>query len=80
MRRLPDNLMLETAVKTYPYSMYSNEQCPKALAWMAALCVASGHGRDAQTWLVELIGAVVFKRGAVANHAASTSRDTASMS
>jgi hypothetical protein len=61
MRRLPDNLDRdEAAMRTCLYSMFSDKQCPKALAWMAALCAAAGRGGDAEQWLVELISAVVF--------------------
>lgn len=60
--------------------MYSNKQCPKALAWMAALCAASGRGHDAQGWLVELIGVIVLSEQSAGYTTASSRQDTASMS
>lgn len=43
------------------YSMFAAEQCPKALAWMAALCAATGRDDDAVAWLVELMGVIVLE-------------------
>jgi hypothetical protein len=81
MRRLPDNRSTnETAMRTCLYSMFSTEQCPKALAWMAALCAATGHGGDAEQWLVELIETVVFVKTPTSTTTASALQDTASMS
>lgn len=57
-------------MQTRAYSMFATEQCPKALAWMAALSAATGRGLDAEAWLVELVGALVFT--AQARQAAST--------
>jgi hypothetical protein len=69
MRRLPDNLALdETAMRTCLYSMFSTEQCPKALAWMAALSVANGNYQDAEAWIHELIEALVFAKTAAPAH------------
>lgn len=67
-------------MRTCLYSMFSTEQCPKALAWMAALCAATGHGGDAEQWLVELIEAVVFVKTPAALATVPALRDTASMS
>ena len=82
MRRLPDNRTTnEAAMRTCLYFMFSTEQCPKALAWMAALCAATGNRVDAEQWLVELIGTMVFAATApVTGLAAAASRDAASMS
>lgn len=64
MQGLPDKRdPEETPVKTCAYSMFSSAQCPKALAWMAALSLAAGRPGDAETWLVELIAAVLFRQG-----------------
>jgi len=80
MRRLPDNRTTnEAAMRTCLYSMFSTEQCPKALAWMAALCAATGNRVDAEQWLVELIGTVVFAQvSATGDLSAPVPRDTAS--
>lgn len=75
MLRLRDNPMTPCL-----YSMYSAEQCPKALAWMAALCAATGKCTDAEAWLIELIGAVVFVKTTSSASAIPALRDTASMS
>lgn len=81
MRRLPDNLDRdEAAMRTCLYSMFSDKQCPKALAWMAALCAASGNAVEAEQWLVELIGAMVFVKAPSSGAATPALRDTASMS
>jgi hypothetical protein len=72
MRRLPDNLSFdEAAMRTCLYSMFSTEQCPKALAWMAALCASTGNGVEAEQWLHELIEAVVFTKTVAPAAAAS---------
>lgn len=76
MLRLSDNPM-----PACRYSMFATEQCPKALAWMAALCAVTDRSRDAGQWLVELIGAVVLVRGHRASSGrVSALRDTADMS
>lgn len=64
------------------YSMFAAEQCPKALAWMAALALATGKTADARSWLVELMGAIVLVKAARAStdSADRAPRDTASMS
>lgn len=81
MRRLPDNLTTtETAMRTCLYSMPSTEPSPKALAWMAALCAAAGHGFDAEQWLVELIGAVVFTSPNTVRVTGTAPQDIANMS
>lgn len=81
MRRLPDNRSInEAAMRTCLYSMFSTEQCPKALAWMAALCAANGKGVDAEQWLVELIESVLFTRQSDVRPAGSLPQDTVSMS
>lgn len=66
MQGLPDNPITEepftsAPVTTCKYSMFSSTQCPKALAWMASLALATGRREDAEQWLVELIGAVLFR-------------------
>lgn len=74
MRRLPDNLALdETAMRTCLYSMFSTEQCPKALAWMAALSVANGNYQDAEAWIHELIETLVFAQAKAPAHASANS-------
>jgi hypothetical protein len=80
MRRLPDNRASEEAAMwTCLYSMFSTKQCPKALAWMAALCAATGRGSDAEQWLVELIGTMVFvQTTATGDASVPAPRDTAS--
>ena len=73
--------LLDNPVTPTKYSMYSTAQCPKALAWMAALSAATGRNRDAQTWLVELISAVVFVREQTETHEQSPAlQDTTDMS
>jgi hypothetical protein len=62
MQGLPDNPgPEETPVTTCKYSMFSTSQCPKALSWMASLALAAGQVEDAENWLVELIGAMLFR-------------------
>lgn len=51
-----------TTMMPREYSVFSSEQCPRALALMAGLCVACGNNGDANQWLVELVGAVVLSR------------------
>ena len=77
MLRLSDNPMLACR-----YSMFAVEQCPKALAWMAALCLAVDNVNDAETWLIELIGAVVLVKNVRVRSGSNgpALRDTASMS
>lgn len=78
MLRLSDNPMLACR-----YSMFAAEQCPKALAWMTALALAAGRTADAQTWMIELIGAVVLVKSVRARAAdgnVPALRDTANMS
>lgn len=48
-------------MKACNYSMFSASQCPKALSWMAALALAAGKTEDAEQWVVELIGALLFR-------------------
>ena len=77
MQRLPDNpVSAHPTMLTRAYSMYSSEQCPKALAWMAALCFAAGRQTDAQAWLVELIGVAMFTRAREAAGTTRAPRDT----
>ena len=66
------------------YSMFSSTQCPKALAWMASFALAAGKREDAEQWLVEMIGAVLFRvsepgEASALDHPAPRS-DTAGMS
>lgn len=62
MQGLPDNPASdETTVKACNYSMFSASQCPKALSWMAALALAAGKTEDAEQWVVELIGSILFR-------------------
>ncbi len=77
MLRLSHNPVL-----TNRYSMFAAEQCPKALAWMAALALAAGRTQDARGWMVELIGAVVLtERARIAPGQSDLAPlDTASMS
>jgi len=79
MRRLPDNLVPAMKPLCF-YSMFSAEQCPKALAWMAALCASTGRGHDAEQWLIELIESVLFTHQNVVRPTEIALRDTASMS
>jgi hypothetical protein len=76
MQGLPDNHAakepLEAPVTTCQYSLFSTSQCPKALAWMASLALAAGRREDAEGWLVEVIGALLFR---VTDTAEATSRD-----
>lgn len=64
--------------------MLAAEQCPKALAWMAALCLASRNVRGAETWLIELIGVMVLKEHralvSASNETDRARRDTANRS
>ncbi len=64
------------------YSMFAAEQCPKALAWMAALALAAGKPIDAHAWFVELMSAVVLVkgRGRSGGDATRALRDTVGMS
>lgn len=75
MLRLSDNPM-----PACRYSMFAAEQCPKALAWMAALCVVTDNMKDAEQWMIELIGAVVLVKKTAAVSPIRALRDTASMS
>lgn len=61
----------DIAVTPRQYSMFSSEQCPRALALMAGLADAAGRRADAGQWLVELIGAIVL-----AQHRASAVRQS----
>jgi hypothetical protein len=65
MQGLPDNPVPEELPKDpvtpCKYSMFSARQCPKALAWMASLALAADRREDAEQWLVEAIGALVFR-------------------
>lgn len=84
MQGLPDNPAPDDAtVKACTYSMFSASQCPKALSWMAALALAAGKTEDAEQWVVELIGALLFSRALSAGagvDTASETRDTLRMS
>lgn len=63
MARLPDNPGQEDPPsRPSTYSMFAQDQCPKVLAWMTAFSAAVGNALDAETWLVELIGAIVTAR------------------
>lgn len=75
MLRLSDNPMLACR-----YSMFAAEQCPKALAWMAALALAAGRTADAQAWMVELISAMVLVKKTSSVATTRETRDSASMS
>jgi hypothetical protein len=75
MLRLSDNPMQACRIP-----MLAAEQCPKALAWMAALCLAGGDTIQATAWMTELIGQVVWVKTRASNGTARALRDTASMS
>lgn len=66
MQGLPDNPALEESPEdpvtpTCKNAMFSASQCPKALAWMASLALAAGQRDAAEHWLVEVIGALLFR-------------------
>lgn len=65
MHGLPDNPAAETPseapVTTCKFSMFSTAQSPMTLAWMASLALAAGRREDAENWLVEMIGALLFR-------------------
>lgn len=78
----PEEALEEPPVTTCKYSMFASAQSPKALAWMAALALATGHTEDAESWLVELIGAVLFENVDVVmgSDVATARQDTLRMS
>jgi hypothetical protein len=93
MRRLPDNpawiavLALDEPVgdattDVRPVKTFCHSPSPKALAWMAALCAATGRMGDAEAWLVELIGEMLLMHVTTAGSGAGApqSRHTVSMS
>jgi hypothetical protein len=61
------------------YSMFSRDQCPRALALMVGLSLAAKRNSDAGQWFVELIGALVLRGDRsvdAATAAAPAPRDT----
>lgn len=63
MQGLPDNPDAQVCAPVTPCKcpMFSTTQCPKAFAWMASLALAAGQREDAEHWLVEVIGALLFR-------------------
>ena len=66
MQGLPDNLdqkeTPERAMSTcLNHPRVPDAQCPRALAWMASLALAAGDRAGAEGWLVEVIGALLFR-------------------
>lgn len=65
MQGLPDNPASEESpedpVMPCEFPTFSVAQCPKALTWLASLALAAGQRENAEGWLVEAIGALLFR-------------------